>query len=73
MICLTTYINCICRFYSSGTHFHRMLHLLANEVMLKAKDIVGEDILEEPEMVNPAFLWHHYMVQNYHMCRRVCP
>ena len=39
------------RFYSAGTHFHRMLHLLANEVMLKARDIVGEDILDDPEMV----------------------
>jgi hypothetical protein len=29
-----------------------MLHLLANEVMLKARDIVGENILDNPEMVN---------------------
>ena len=38
-----------------------MLHLLANEVMLKARDIVGEDILDNPEMVNLAFPWHHYL------------
>ena len=47
---------CMYRFYSTGTHFHRVLHLVANEVMLKARDIVGENILDEPEMVNHSFL-----------------
>ena len=45
-------VFCIHRFYSAGSHFHRMLHLLSNEIMLKARDIVGEDILDDPEMVN---------------------
>ena len=37
-----------------------MLHLLANEVMLKARDIVGEDILDDPEMVIPMLLAYHF-------------
>jgi hypothetical protein len=42
-----------------------MLHLLANEVMLKARDIVGEDILDDPEMVNHAFTWHQFLITMY--------
>ena len=54
-------VHCVhIRFYSTGTHFHRILHLLANEVMLKARDIVGEDILDNPEMVNHVFPRHTF-------------
>ena len=44
-----------------------MLHLLANEVMLKARDIVGEDILDDPEMVNTcnAVVMYHCMISTY--------
>ena len=39
------------RFYSSASSFHRLLRLLSNEVMVKARDIVGADVLASPEKV----------------------
>lgn len=45
-------LSCLNSVYSSSQHFHRVLHLISNEVMLKARDIVGEDIMEQPEVVS---------------------
>ena len=35
--------------YSSKVHFFRLLHLLSNDIMLKAKDTIGNQVLEDPE------------------------
>lgn len=35
--------------YSMRGHFYRVLRLLSNDVMLKAKDTIGEEVLEDPE------------------------
>lgn len=37
-----------CRFYGISAHFHRLLRLLSNELSLKARDIIGHDILNDP-------------------------
>ena len=49
------------RVYSSGAHFQRVLQLVSNEVMLKARDIVGENLMEQPEMVRMSHyhFWCH--------------
>lgn len=49
------------RFYSSGPAFHRLLRLLSNEVMSKARDLVGQDALSCPEEVWLASL--HFMIR----------
>ena len=43
------YISFFSRVYSIRGHFYRIIRLLSNDVMLKAKDIIGEDVLEDPE------------------------
>ena len=35
--------------YSMRGHFYRVLRLLSNDVMLKAKDTIGDEVLEDPE------------------------
>lgn len=35
--------------YSSRAHFYRLLRLLSNDIMQKAKDLIGEEVLEDPE------------------------
>lgn len=30
-------------------HFYRLLRLLSNDIMLKAKDTIGDEVLEDPE------------------------
>ena len=37
------------RIYSASVHFDRLLRLLSNDIMQKAKDIIGGDLLEDPE------------------------
>lgn len=51
-----------CRVYSMQRHFHRLLRLVANEVASKARDIVGEDPLEDPDGA----------VANLRLALRVC-
>lgn len=34
-----------CSFYSMAPHFNRLLRLIANELALKARDIIGSDPL----------------------------
>ncbi len=47
-----------CSVYCHSAHFQRLLGLIANQVMLKARDIVGGAVLEEPEDVS-----EHHMLQ----------
>ena len=35
--------------YSSRPHFFRLLRLLSNDIMHKAKRLIGEELLEDPE------------------------
>ena len=51
------------RFYSVSPAFPRLLHLLSNEVMLKAQDIVGDNLLARPVEVGTGLdrqAWFHY-------------
>ena len=44
------------RFYSVSSSLHRLLGLCSNKVMVKAKNIVGQDLLEAPEEVSTVTL-----------------
>ena len=44
------------RFYSVSSSLHRLLGLCSNKVMVKAKNIVGQDLLEAPEEVSTVIL-----------------
>lgn len=39
------------RYYGQPSAFQRLLTLLANEVVAKTRDIVGDDLLADPLMV----------------------
>ena len=38
-----------CSVYSFKVHFYRLLRLLSNDIMLKAKETIGEEVLRDPE------------------------
>lgn len=42
------------RVYSHQNHFQRLLRLLSNDIMQKAKSIIGNSVLEEPEESLPS-------------------
>ena len=42
------YIYYCFRYYSYQPSFHRLLNLLANEIVTKTRDIVGGDLLSDP-------------------------
>ena len=47
MTSLSAFTLCL-RYYCQPLAFHRLLNLLANEVVAKAKDIIGDNLLTDP-------------------------